>query len=192
MLIISGELDHTVPWAISNASYKREKRNEGVTEIVKIPNRGHALTIDSGMSRSNRMKSGSHLLDCVAGREVRVVRVDQNQLDIGVGGLEVGEPVLEGSDGGATVRAEEEDDEPGVAQRVERAAAAVGAVELAERWRYAKLSKRILPHGGAQVPREVGASLRGCFSCLLTPPDVQAVNLVVSITMTFATSKHHA
>ena len=48
MLIISGELDHTVPWAISNASYKREKRNKSVTEIVKIPNRGHALTIDSG------------------------------------------------------------------------------------------------------------------------------------------------
>ncbi len=48
MLIVSGELDHTVPWAISNASYKREKRNEGVTEIVKIPDRGHALTIDGG------------------------------------------------------------------------------------------------------------------------------------------------
>ena len=47
MLIISGALDHTVPWAISNASYKREQRNEGVTEIVKIPNRGRALTIDS-------------------------------------------------------------------------------------------------------------------------------------------------
>jgi non-heme chloroperoxidase len=24
-----------------------QKRNEGATEIVKIPNRGHALTIDS-------------------------------------------------------------------------------------------------------------------------------------------------
>jgi non-heme chloroperoxidase len=48
MLIMSGEVDHTVPWSISNASYKREKRNEGVTEIVKIPNRGHALTIDGG------------------------------------------------------------------------------------------------------------------------------------------------
>ncbi len=48
MLIISGELDHTVPWAIANASYKKEKRNKGVTEIVKTPNRGHALTIDSG------------------------------------------------------------------------------------------------------------------------------------------------
>jgi non-heme chloroperoxidase len=48
LLIISGEKDHTVPWAIANASYKRQKRNQGVTEIVEIPNRGHALTIDSG------------------------------------------------------------------------------------------------------------------------------------------------
>ena len=48
LLIISGELDHTVPWAIANASYKREKRNAGVTEIVEIKGRGHSLTIDSG------------------------------------------------------------------------------------------------------------------------------------------------
>ena len=48
MLIISGELDHTVPWVISNASYKKEKQNKDVTEIEKIPKRGHALTIDSG------------------------------------------------------------------------------------------------------------------------------------------------
>ncbi len=48
LLIIDGEKDHTVPWAIANASYKRQRRNEGVTEIVKMPNRGHALTIDSG------------------------------------------------------------------------------------------------------------------------------------------------
>jgi len=48
LLIIDGEKDHTVPWAIANASYKRQRRNVGVTEIVKIPNRGHALTIDSG------------------------------------------------------------------------------------------------------------------------------------------------
>ena len=46
--IISREIDRTVPWAISNASYKREKRNDGVTEIVKMPNRGHALTIGGG------------------------------------------------------------------------------------------------------------------------------------------------
>src|SRR5262249_41574965 len=46
LLIIDGENDHTVPWAIANAAYKRQKRNPGVTEIVKMPNRGHALTID--------------------------------------------------------------------------------------------------------------------------------------------------
>ena len=48
LLIIDGEMDHTVPWAIANASYKRQKRNPGVTEIVKIPGRGHSLTIDHG------------------------------------------------------------------------------------------------------------------------------------------------
>jgi non-heme chloroperoxidase len=48
LLVISGEKDNTVPWAIANASFKKQKRNEAVTEIVEIPNRGHALTIDSG------------------------------------------------------------------------------------------------------------------------------------------------
>jgi non-heme chloroperoxidase len=48
LLIISGEKDHTVPWAIANASYKQQKDNGGVTEIVEIKGRGHALTIDSG------------------------------------------------------------------------------------------------------------------------------------------------
>jgi pimeloyl-ACP methyl ester carboxylesterase len=49
LLIISGEKDNTVPWAIANASYKKQRRNaESVTEIVEMPNRGHALVIDSG------------------------------------------------------------------------------------------------------------------------------------------------
>jgi pimeloyl-ACP methyl ester carboxylesterase len=48
LLIISGELDHTVPWAIANASYKREKRNPNVTEIIEMKGRGHSLTIDNG------------------------------------------------------------------------------------------------------------------------------------------------
>lgn len=48
LLLISGEKDNTVPWAITNAAYKKQKRNEAVTEIVEMPNRGHALTIDSG------------------------------------------------------------------------------------------------------------------------------------------------
>jgi non-heme chloroperoxidase len=48
LLILDGEKDHTVPWAIANAAYKRQRRNPAVTEIVKIPNRGHSLTIDHG------------------------------------------------------------------------------------------------------------------------------------------------
>ena len=48
LLIISGEKDHTVPWAIANASYKKQKRNQGITEIKEIPGRGHSLVIDSG------------------------------------------------------------------------------------------------------------------------------------------------
>ena len=48
LLIINGEKDHTVPWAIANASYKQQKGNKAVTEIVEMPNRGHALVIDSG------------------------------------------------------------------------------------------------------------------------------------------------
>jgi non-heme chloroperoxidase len=48
MLIISGEKDHTVPWAIANSSYKKQKRNEAVTEITEMKGRGHALTIDNG------------------------------------------------------------------------------------------------------------------------------------------------
>ena len=48
LLIISGEKDNTVPWAIANASYKRQQRNAAVTEIKEIPNRGHSLTIDHG------------------------------------------------------------------------------------------------------------------------------------------------
>ena len=37
-----------MPRAIANASYKKQQRNPGVTEIVEIPDRGHSLTIDSG------------------------------------------------------------------------------------------------------------------------------------------------
>src|SRR5216683_1882177 len=48
LLLISGEKDHTVPWAVTNASYQRQQRNRNVTEIVEIPGRGHSLTIDNG------------------------------------------------------------------------------------------------------------------------------------------------
>jgi pimeloyl-ACP methyl ester carboxylesterase len=48
LLIIEGEKDHTVPPAIAKAAFNRQKHNPSVTEIVTVPNRGHALTIDSG------------------------------------------------------------------------------------------------------------------------------------------------
>jgi non-heme chloroperoxidase len=48
LLILDGEKDHTVPWAIAEASYKKQKRNPGATEIVKVPDRGHSLVIDHG------------------------------------------------------------------------------------------------------------------------------------------------
>jgi non-heme chloroperoxidase len=48
LLIIDGGADHTVPWAIADAAYKLQAHNPGVTEIVKIPDRGHSLTIDHG------------------------------------------------------------------------------------------------------------------------------------------------
>jgi len=48
LLIMDGELDHTVPWSIASAAYTKQKRNKNVTEIVKVPDRGHSLTIDHG------------------------------------------------------------------------------------------------------------------------------------------------
>jgi non-heme chloroperoxidase len=44
-LLISGEQDHTVPWAIANASDNQRKdkcRVTQITEITEIKNRGHA------------------------------------------------------------------------------------------------------------------------------------------------------
>ena len=48
LLIVSGQKDHTVPWAIANASFRQQQLNPGLTEIVEMPNRGHSLVIDSG------------------------------------------------------------------------------------------------------------------------------------------------
>ena len=46
LLIVSADNDHTTPWSFANAAFKKQRRNHGVTEIVKIPDRGHSLTID--------------------------------------------------------------------------------------------------------------------------------------------------
>lgn len=49
LLIISGEVDHTVPRATAHAAYRIQARNNpGVTEFVELPDRGHSLTIDHG------------------------------------------------------------------------------------------------------------------------------------------------
>jgi non-heme chloroperoxidase len=48
MLIIGGELDHQAPWAITEATYKRQRKNTSITEVIEIANRGHSLTIDHG------------------------------------------------------------------------------------------------------------------------------------------------
>jgi non-heme chloroperoxidase len=48
LLIVSGDQDHTVPHAIAQASYKQQLDNPGLTELVEIAGRGHALTIDDG------------------------------------------------------------------------------------------------------------------------------------------------
>lgn len=48
LLVVSGERDHTVPPAIAKATYTQQRANAGVTELVEMPGRGHALVIDSG------------------------------------------------------------------------------------------------------------------------------------------------
>jgi pimeloyl-ACP methyl ester carboxylesterase len=48
LLVISGELDHTVPPSVARAAFKRQQRNQhAVTEFVQLARRGHSLTIDS-------------------------------------------------------------------------------------------------------------------------------------------------
>jgi non-heme chloroperoxidase len=46
MLIIAAGKDHTVPVSISKSSFKHEEDNPGVTEMIEMEDRGHALTID--------------------------------------------------------------------------------------------------------------------------------------------------
>jgi non-heme chloroperoxidase len=48
LLIVSATDDHTVPPAIANAAYKKQTRNDAVTEKLDMPGRGHALVIDNG------------------------------------------------------------------------------------------------------------------------------------------------
>ena len=48
LLISAGDSDNTVPLAITEASYKIQSKNPGITEIERIKGRGHSLVIDHG------------------------------------------------------------------------------------------------------------------------------------------------
>jgi pimeloyl-ACP methyl ester carboxylesterase len=48
LLIFTGEKDHAVPPSMSNAAYKKQQHNPGVTELAEMAGRGHSLTIDNG------------------------------------------------------------------------------------------------------------------------------------------------
>jgi non-heme chloroperoxidase len=80
LLILDGELDHTVPWAIANASFKQQARNEGVTEIQKIPGRGHSLTIDGGWREIANIAL-AFVRRFVPPREVVAVPIDPSQVE---------------------------------------------------------------------------------------------------------------
>jgi pimeloyl-ACP methyl ester carboxylesterase len=48
MLIVAGEKDNTAPLRITEAIYRLQTKNPGLTELARIPDRGHSLTIDHG------------------------------------------------------------------------------------------------------------------------------------------------
>ena len=48
LLIIAADKDHTVPLSIARASFRLQRKNKGLTEIVEMKDRGHSLVFDSG------------------------------------------------------------------------------------------------------------------------------------------------
>jgi alpha-beta hydrolase superfamily lysophospholipase len=48
LLLTMGGMDHTVPEAISKATYKQYRKSAAVTDIKEFEDRGHSLTIDHG------------------------------------------------------------------------------------------------------------------------------------------------
>lgn len=48
LLVVTGENDNIVPFAMANAAFKKQRKNQHhATEIVEIPGVGHSLVIDS-------------------------------------------------------------------------------------------------------------------------------------------------
>lgn len=48
LLIIGSQLDHTAPNAIAKAAFKKQRKNEGLTEYHEFEDRGHSLIVDRG------------------------------------------------------------------------------------------------------------------------------------------------
>jgi pimeloyl-ACP methyl ester carboxylesterase len=48
LLLVSGTEDNMVPAAVTNAAFKLQRRNRGLTEMAEVVSRGHSVTIDSG------------------------------------------------------------------------------------------------------------------------------------------------
>lgn len=48
LLIIAAEADHTVPLSISRASYRLQRKNKALTELVEMKGLGHSLVFDGG------------------------------------------------------------------------------------------------------------------------------------------------
>jgi fermentation-respiration switch protein FrsA (DUF1100 family) len=59
LLMISGEMDHTVPPAVVRAAYKQQEDNDSVTEIVEIKDRGHASPSTTAGAKSPKPLSPS-------------------------------------------------------------------------------------------------------------------------------------
>ncbi|GAA2590314.1 hypothetical protein GCM10010435_81200 [Winogradskya consettensis] len=48
LLLVMGGRDHTVPEAVTKATFKQYRHSTAVTELLEFPDRGHSLTIDAG------------------------------------------------------------------------------------------------------------------------------------------------
>jgi pimeloyl-ACP methyl ester carboxylesterase len=48
LLLISGQQDHTVPDSVTHSTFGQYRHSTAVTDLRRLPGRGHSLTIDSG------------------------------------------------------------------------------------------------------------------------------------------------
>ena len=48
LLVVAGERDRVIPPLLARATFKRQRRNPGVTDYVEVPGRGHSLVADVG------------------------------------------------------------------------------------------------------------------------------------------------